>query len=112
MKKLLIVILSLTVLFIVVNAKENRVGNICNKEIKISVSSIDTDGAKIFYDSRDRQWYRFHNDEYQYYQDKADKPKSIQIYTSLIKQMKTAESYRVKANGQWINTKYKILDDK
>jgi len=80
--------------------------------LETSVPSIDIDGAKIFYDSRDKQWYEFHNDEYQYYRDKANKPKSIQIYTSLINQMKTAESYRVKANGQWINTKYKILDGK
>ena len=80
--------------------------------LETHVPSIDIDGARIFYNSRDKHWYKFHNDEYQYYQGKTNKPKSIKIYTLLINQMKTAESYRVKENAQWRNTKYKILDDK
>ncbi len=74
--------------------------------LETSVPSIDIDGAKIFYDSRDRQWYEFHNDEYQYYQDKKEKPKSVANYISLIKQMKIVESYTVKADGIWNDSKY------
>ena len=71
------------------------------------VPSIDIDGAKIFYDSRDQQWYTFHNDEYQYYQDKKEKPKSIRTYMSLLKQIKTTKTLIIK-NGQWVNTKQEI----
>lgn len=67
--------------------------------LETDVSTIDIDGAKIFYDSRDKQWYQFHNDEYQYYQDKKDKPKSIDTYMSRIKQMKTTQSILIKSKA-------------
>ena len=68
------------------------------------VPSIDIDGSRIFYDSRDQQWYQFHNDEYQYYQDKKEKPKSIRTYMSLLKQIKTTKALIIK-NSQWIDPK-------
>ncbi len=73
--------------------------------LETDVPSIDIDGNKIFYDSRDMKWYEFHNDEYQYYQDKKEKPESITRYISLQKQMKAVERYIPKTNGAWSNTK-------
>lgn len=72
--------------------------------LETHVPSIDIDGARIFYDSRDKHWYKFHNDEYQYYQDKKEKPESIRTYMSLLKQIKTTKTLIIK-NGQWLDPK-------
>lgn len=78
--------------------------------LETHVPSIDIDGARIFYNSRDKHWYQFHNDEYQYYQDKKEKPKSIKTYMSLLKQIKTTKTLMIK-NGQWIDPKQETKDN-
>ncbi len=70
--------------------------------LETHVPSIDIDGARIFYDSRDKHWYQFHNDEYQYYQNKKEKPDSIGTYMSLLKQIKKRKTLIMK-NAQWID---------
>ena len=70
--------------------------------LETHVPSIDIDGTRIFYNSKDKHWYQFHNDEYQYYQDKKEKPDSIGTYMSLLKQIKTRKTLIIK-NGQWID---------
>ncbi len=62
--------------------------------LKTSVPSIDIDGAKIFYDSRDKQWYQFHNDE---------KSKISMQYISFVNQAKQQRSYIKNINGKWID---------
>jgi hypothetical protein len=69
--------------------------------LEIEVSSVDIDGSKIFYDSTDKHWYQFHNDGYQHYFDKEEKPESIKRYVLLNEQMKHEKSYLRKANGKW-----------
>ncbi len=91
-----------------VSIKPHTIGNISYSYdsnifmLETHVPSIDIDGGRIFYDSRDKHWYQFHNDEYQYYQDKKEKPKSIRTYMSLLKQIKTTNALILK-NGQWID---------
>ena len=78
--------------------------------LETHVPSIDIDGTKIFYNSIDKHWYKFHNDEYQYYQDKKEKPKSIRTYISLLKQIKTTKALIIK-NGQWLDPKQQTKDN-
>jgi len=73
--------------------------------VETDVPSIDIDGAKIFYDSRDKNWHQFHNDEYQYYQDKKEKPKSIENYISFQKQTGLIISSLNKIDEEWIDPK-------
>ena len=73
--------------------------------LETDVPSIDIDGAKIFYDSRDKQWYQFHNDEYQYYHDKKEKPKSIENYISLQEQTGLIITSLKKIDEEWIDPK-------
>ena len=65
--------------------------------------SLDIDGAQIFYDSRDGRWYRFHNDAYQYYKNKKNKPKSIESYISFQKQKGVITTILKKIDGKFIN---------
>jgi len=73
--------------------------------VETDAPSIDIDGAKIFYDSRDKHWYKFHNDEYQYYQDKKVKPKSIENYISFQEQTGLIISSLKKIDEEWIDPK-------
>jgi len=73
--------------------------------VETHVPSIDIDGARIFYDSRDKHWYQFHNDEYQYYQDKKEKPKSIEHYISFQEQTGLIISSLKKIDEEWIDQK-------
>lgn len=68
--------------------------------LEIDIPTIDIDGAKIFYDSKDKQWHQFHNDEYQYYLDKTNRPKSIETYMSHIKQIKTSQSILIESKDE------------
>lgn len=69
------------------------------------VPSLDIDGAQIFYDSRDKHWYQFHNDMYQHYQDNKEKPKSIEKYISCKKQTGLISSFLKKIDGKWVDPK-------
>lgn len=69
------------------------------------IASLDIDGAQIFYDSRDKTWYQFHNDMYQHYQDKVEKPKSIESYISFHEQGNVARVILRKSNGVWLTPK-------
>ncbi len=73
----------------------------------VNIPSIDIDGAQIFYDSRDKHWYRFHNDIYQHYQDKKDKSKSIQKYVSFQKQTGLIVTTLKKTDGKWVDIRDK-----
>lgn len=61
--------------------------------LKIIVPSIDIDGETIFYDSRSKEWHRFHNDMYEYYKNKQDIPESIEKYIWLIKNTKQVKQF-------------------
>ena len=69
------------------------------------IPSLDIDGAQIFYDSRDGQWYRFHNDMYQYYKNKKNKPKSIENYISFQNQTGVTKTILKKIDGKFINSR-------
>lgn len=75
--------------------------------VGVHVASIDIDGAQIYYDSRDQHWYRFHNDIYQHYQDKKEKPESIEKYSAFQKQTALVVSTLKKRDGKWIETQEK-----
>ncbi len=65
------------------------------------IASLDIDGAQIFYNSRDKQWYQFHNDMYRYYKDKKERPESIEHYISFHDQADVIASSIRKKNGVW-----------
>ena len=69
------------------------------------ITSLDIDGAQIFYNSRDKEWYQFHNDMYQHYKDKKERPKSIEHYISFHNQVDVIDSIIRKKNGGWIDAK-------
>jgi uncharacterized membrane protein YhaH (DUF805 family) len=48
--------------------------------VKTIVLSLDADGETIYYDSKDRKWYRFHHDQFAYFKDKKIIPKNIKNY--------------------------------
>ena len=75
------------------------------------IPSLDIDGAQIFYDSRDGQWYRFHNDTYQYYKNKKNKPKSIENYISFQKQIGVITTILKKIDGKFINLQEKAKNN-
>jgi hypothetical protein len=77
--------------------------------IGLYVPSLDIDGAQIFYDSRDKHWYQFHNDMYQYYKDKKDRPESIERYISFHNQKDVTSSTMKKKNGVWTDTKKEAI---
>jgi len=72
------------------------------------IASLDIDGAQIFYNSRDKQWYQFHNDMYQYYKEKKERPKSIEHYISFHDQPGVIASIIRKKNGVWTDPKQEI----
>jgi len=53
--------------------------------LKTIVPSIDIDGETIFFDSRNRKTYHFHNDMLDYYKDKKTIPIAIKRYIWLMK---------------------------
>lgn len=72
--------------------------------LETEVASIDIDRTKIFYDSRDKRWYQFHNDEYQYYLDKTKRPQAVENYISFKKRDNLLVSSLKKIDGKWIST--------
>ncbi len=48
--------------------------------IKTVTSRVDMDGETIYFDSRDRHWYRFHQNQYEYFKDKKVIPPNIKRY--------------------------------
>lgn len=77
--------------------------------IGLYVPSLDIDGAQIFYDSRNKHWYQFHNDMYQYYKDKKDRPESIERYISFHNQKDVTSSTMKKKHGVWTDTKQEAI---
>jgi len=73
--------------------------------IGVNTPSIDIDGEQVFYDSRDKTWYQFHNDMYQYYQNKKSKPKSIEKYISFQMQPDLSFVSFEKTDKKWIKAK-------
>ena len=73
------------------------------------IASLDIDGAQIFYNSRDKQWYQFHNDMYQYYKDKKEKPKGIEHYMSFHNQADGIASIIRKTHGVWVDPKQEAI---
>lgn len=69
------------------------------------IASLDIDGAQIYYNSRNKQWYQFHNDMYQYHKDKKERPESIEHYISFHNQPGTIASIIRKKNGVWMDPK-------
>lgn len=62
--------------------------------LQTRLSSIDIDGEVLFYNSIDKNWGNFHNDEYQYYKNKKNSPKEIKNYIEILKQLKLVKSYK------------------
>ncbi len=75
------------------------------------IASLDIDGAQIFYNSRDKQWYQFHNDLYQRYKDKKERPQSIEHYISFHNQTDVVGSIIRKKNGVWIDPKQEAIQN-
>ena len=75
------------------------------------MASLDIDGAQMFYDSREKQWYKFHNDMYQYYKDKKERPKSIEQYISFHDQADGIASIIRKINGVWVDPKQEAMQN-
>ncbi len=48
--------------------------------IKTIISSIDTSGETIYYDSKNKKWYRFHHDQFEYFKNKKIMPENIKNY--------------------------------
>ncbi len=75
------------------------------------IASLDIDGAQIFYNSRDKQWYQFHNDMYEYYKDKKERPKSIEHYISFHNQEDVIGSIIRKKNEVWTDPKQEAIQN-
>ena len=75
------------------------------------IASLDIDGAQIFYNSKDKQWYQFHNDMYQHYKDKKERPKSIEHYISFHNQPNVTASIIRKKHGAWIDSKQEAIQN-
>jgi len=62
--------------------------------IKIVTSRVDMDGETIYFDSRDRHWYRFHQNQYEYFKDKKVIPPNIKNYLWFEKNTKITDKYK------------------
>ncbi len=56
--------------------------------LKTEVTSVDKKGETIFYDSRTRHWYRFHQNQFDYFKNKKVMPPNIKSYIWFMKNTK------------------------
>jgi len=75
--------------------------------VGVQISTIDIDGAQVFYDSRDLHWYRFNNDMYQYYQERKEKPPEIERFISFQKKQGLFVQTLRKKGEKWIGVQQK-----
>ncbi len=62
--------------------------------IKTLVSAIDKKGETIFFNSKDKTWYRFNKNQYDYFKDKKIAPPNIKTYLWFEKNTKITDRYK------------------
>ena len=55
---------------------------------------IDKEGEVIYYNSKDKTWYRFHKNQYDYFKDKKIAPPNIKTYLWFEKNSKITDRYK------------------
>lgn len=62
--------------------------------LKTQKYSVDKEGETIFYNSKDKTWYRFHKNQYDYFKDKKVVPPNIKTYLWFEKNSKITDRYK------------------